>query len=68
MALIELATTPDLSCEHLVIGLDRAMAPSDASRLVRDLGWIGFEALTLKSWAGGLDITSERWLLLGMEV
>lgn len=68
MALIELATTPDLICEELVIGIDRSISPPQANSLVRDLGWVGFEPTTLQPWTGGLDITSQRWLFLVMEV
>ena len=67
MALIELASTAELACEDIVICIDRATSPQEANALVRDLGWVGFEPLTLEKWTGGLDITSQRWFFLGME-
>ncbi|KAI9668383.1 MAG: hypothetical protein M1831_001137 [Alyxoria varia] len=80
MALIELASTPPLSCTSLIIAIDKTLNnqqfPTKTSTLVRDLGWVGFEATTLEAWGPSaeekwgelLPTTSERWLLLGMEV
>ncbi|KAK2068891.1 hypothetical protein P8C59_003507 [Phyllachora maydis] len=30
--------------------------------------WAGFSLVTLDFWTGGLDVTSSRWLLMGMEM
>lgn len=88
MALIELASEC-FSCDRLVICLERN-APG-LHGLVRDLGWVGFELITLAHWvqsetptlqtSGSFssqstmssvfsddDITSEKWLFMGMEV
>ncbi|PSK46232.1 hypothetical protein B9Z65_5200 [Elsinoe australis] len=70
MALLELAGTPEFGCEHLVACLDRETdTKEDHDDLVRDLGWVGFEPTTLEPWCpGAVDITSDRWLFLSMEV
>lgn len=70
MALLELAGTPEFSCENLVACLDRETdTKEDHDDLVRDLGWVGFEPTTLEPWSpGAVDITSDRWLFLSMEV
>ncbi|KAL9092203.1 MAG: hypothetical protein Q9159_000962 [Coniocarpon cinnabarinum] len=68
MALIELASTPGLACEQLVICVERPTSPPATSAVVRDLGWVGFEPATLEQWAGGADLTSRRWFFMGMEV
>jgi oligosaccharide translocation protein RFT1 len=109
MALIELATEC-FACDRLVICLERnaeglrkfhrtlpyqlVLTPYEDG-LVRDLGWVGFELITLAHWAqtdipqrsgsnarcGSFssvstsssvfsddDITSEKWLFMGMEL
>ena len=68
MALMELASTPNLKCSQLVVCLDRSMSPLELQALSRDLGWVGFELITLALWAGGSDLTSARWVLLSVEV
>ena len=79
MALIELSTTPSLSSTSLILCIDKTPdnpVNTKTSSLIRDLGWVGFEATTLEAWCPGaeerfgklLPTTSERWLLLGMEV
>lgn len=95
MALIELATEC-FACDRLVICLQRNA--EGLRGLVRDLGWVGFELITLAHWvqteiprhgaAGGPavrcgsfssvstsssafsddEITSEKWLFMGMEL
>lgn len=104
MALIELASEC-FACDRLVICLERNapglrkissfpsffdMVPNLLiDGLVRDLGWVGFELITLSHWvqsdpiptSGSFsststmssvfsedDITSEKWLFMGMEV
>lgn len=83
MALIELASTPQLDCQRLIVCLERDDAIGTAQaegRLLRDLRWVGFEAATLDEFASISDLdndegaatirppTSERWMLLGMDI
>ncbi|GAB0145225.1 hypothetical protein EsHS_00005663 [Epichloe bromicola] len=67
MALIELADGP-LDCCHLVACVDRRMPVNDAVELTKSLQWVGFEMTTLDHWAHDLDVTSSRWVLMGMEI
>ena len=67
MALIELASTT-FECEDLVICLDRDMEINDAQALMKSLRWVGFDLVTLDNWARERDVTSEKWLFLGMEL
>ena len=67
MALIELASAP-LNCTRLVVCLDRMTPDASRKSLIRDLGWVGFELITLREWAGGRDVVSDKWVFLGMEV
>ncbi|MCJ1395141.1 hypothetical protein MMC18_008022 [Xylographa bjoerkii] len=68
MALIELTNNPVLACSELVICLDRSIDPIDAKGLIRDLGWVGFELTTLTPWNDGVNDTSNKWLMLSMEI
>ncbi len=68
MALIELATSTNFNCERLVICLDRSLEPEERNSLMRDLGWVGFTAVTLHEWADGKDVVSPRWMFLAMEL
>lgn len=70
MALLELASASDFTCERLVACLDRdAESKDELEDLTRDLGWVGFEPVTLEAWSPGMvEVTSPRWLLLAMEV
>lgn len=69
MALIELASSASFACEQIVVCFDREDDTSAPSmNLLRDLGWVGFELATLAHWSRGIDLTSERWLFLCMEV
>jgi len=96
MALIELATEC-FSCDRLVICVERNA--EGLQGLVRDLGWVGFELITLAHWVQPShslptsrrnsasfrsesfsststissvfsedDVTSEKWLFMGMEL
>lgn len=72
MALIELADTA-LHCAHLVICVDRGGAealPDEAATLLKGLQWAGFSLTTLDTWTGGacVDVTSSRWIFMGMEL
>lgn len=67
MALIELASTSTLACEHLLVCLERNVDDTASSSMMRDLRWVGFEPTTLARWSQGHDLTSDRWMFLGME-
>jgi len=67
MALIELADGP-LECSRIVTCLDRRIPPEEALELTRSLQWVGFEMTTLDHWAHDLDVTSNRWVFMGMQV
>lgn len=67
MALIELAETV-FAVSQLVICLDRSVASEDSKAFLKSLRWVGFELITLDMWANSIDITSKKWLYLGMEV
>ncbi|GAB7341144.1 hypothetical protein MBLNU457_7445t1 [Dothideomycetes sp. NU457] len=68
MSLLELGGNADFECSGLVICLDRLGNQDDVADLTRDLGWVGFELVTLDAWSAGTACTSNRWLFLGMEV
>jgi len=68
MSLLELAGNQDFGCSGLVICIDRLGNQEDVADLTRDLGWVGFELVTLDAWSAGTACTSNRWLFLGMEV
>ncbi|KAI1360362.1 ornithine decarboxylase antizyme-domain-containing protein [Xylaria arbuscula] len=67
IALIELADVP-LGCSNVVICMDRDMPEDYAKSLMRSLQWVGFELTTLDHWADDLDVVSDRWFFLGMEI
>ena len=67
MALLELDTGEGLECSQLVVCLDRKGESEAVADLTRDLGWVGFELLTLEGWTDGSLYTSDQWLFLGME-
>lgn len=67
MALLELGNVPEINCSNLVVCVDRDVASDEAKVLLRDLGWVGFEPLTLGGWTGKPHLTSSRWIFLGME-
>jgi Ornithine decarboxylase antizyme len=67
MALIELAAAP-LECTQVVVCLDRATEPQESKALMKSLRWVGFELITLKMWANQRDVTSDKWLFLGMDL
>ncbi|GAM85658.1 hypothetical protein ANO11243_036650 [Dothideomycetidae sp. 11243] len=70
MALLELASAPEFDCPKLVACVDRNVDDiGQFDDLVRDLGWVGFEPTTLEPWnPGAVDVTSQRWLMLDMDV
>ena len=67
MALIELADGP-LDCSHIVTCIDRRMPVDEALELTKSLQWVGFDITTLDHWAADLDVTSDQWVFMGMEV
>jgi len=67
VALIELAES-GLACSHMVVCVDRAIEEEDRAPLLKGLQWAGFSLTTLDFWTGGRDVTSPRWLFVGMEV
>ncbi|CCC13439.1 hypothetical protein SMACR_12076 [Sordaria macrospora] len=69
VALIELADGP-LACSHMVICLDRTISDEEAVPLMKGLQWAGFSMTTFDFWSGGkiCDVTSGRWLFMGMEM
>lgn len=69
IALMELASDPSFDCTGVVACLHRSMDAGELKRLMRDLGWVGFRLITLAHWAEGHEeVTSEKWVFLGMEV
>ncbi len=67
MALIELAETV-FAVSQVVICLDKATPDADTKAFLKSLRWVGFELITLDMWAKSRGVTSDKWLLLGMEI
>jgi len=67
MALIELAETV-FALSQVIICLDRSVPEADRKAFMKSLRWVGFELITLDMWARSIDVTSDKWLFLGMEV
>ncbi|KAF2422451.1 hypothetical protein EJ08DRAFT_690036 [Tothia fuscella] len=67
VALLELCSVADVDCSCLVACLDRQSDNEAMKGLMRDLGWVGFEPLTLMEWTRSDDIISDRWIFLGMD-
>jgi len=67
MALLELCSISSFDCTQLVACLDRRLPANEMSGLRRDLGWVGFEPVTLAPWTESDEIVSPRWLLMGMD-
>jgi len=67
MALIELAESV-FAVSQVVICVDRSIRESDRKAFLKSLRWVGFELVSLDLWAGDLDVSSDKWLLLGMEI
>ncbi|KAI9878720.1 MAG: hypothetical protein M1830_010680 [Pleopsidium flavum] len=68
MALIELASDSIPNCTGLIACLNRSIGPGELTRLMRDLGWVGFKLVTLDRWSKGQEATSKAWVFLGMEL
>ena len=67
MALMELAGPDGLGCAKLVVCPSRKIEPSALMSLSRDLGWAGFELVTLAALTGQGELTSEEWLFFEIE-
>lgn len=67
MALIELAETV-FAVGQVIICVDRAVPEDERKAFMKSLRWVGFEMTTLDMWANALDVTSDKWLFLGMEI
>ena len=52
----------------MAICIDRTISKPDTQSLTKGLQWAGFSLTTLDFWAGHADITSTRWLVMGMEL
>lgn len=69
VALMELANDPSFDCTGVVACLHRSIGADELKRLMRDLGWVGFSLITLAAWAEGQEeVTSAKWVFLGLEV
>jgi hypothetical protein len=70
IALFELADITTFGCSQIVACVGRSEG-TDATELVRSLGWCGFSLTTLKPWMSsdnqGTSV-SEKWLFLVAEV
>lgn len=67
MALLELCDSPEVECSKMVVCVDRDFDEEDSKSLLRDLGWVGFEPMTLDEWSHDETIVSDKWMLLSME-
>ena len=67
MALIELAEVV-FDVQTLVICLDRSISEADRKALMNSLKWVGFELITLEMWSHDMNLTSDKWIYLGMEI
>ncbi len=52
----------------MVICIDRSIPGDDARAMIKGLQWAGFSLTTLDYWSSGLDVVSDQWLFMGMEV
>ncbi|KAI9776716.1 MAG: hypothetical protein M1835_005446 [Candelina submexicana] len=68
IALLELASTPAFDCPQLVVCLDRSLEEEKEKSFMRDLGWVGFQLVTLSSLLNTKEVLSDSWLFLTMEV
>lgn len=67
VALIELAESV-FAVTQVVICLDRSISEVDRKLFMKNLRWVGFEPITFDMWANAMDVTSDNWLFLGMEI
>ncbi|ROT41754.1 ornithine decarboxylase antizyme [Sodiomyces alkalinus F11] len=66
MALIDLADGA-LDCQRIVVCLDRRIPEPETKGFMKSLQWVGFDLTTLRPWAS-MDVTSEEWLFMAMEL
>lgn len=52
----------------MVLCIDRSIPAGETKLLTKGLQWAGFSLTTLDFWSTGLDLVSNRWLFMGMEV
>ncbi len=52
----------------MAICIDRSIPKEDGKSLTKGLAWAGFSFTTLDFWAGKADVTSDRWVVMGMEL
>lgn len=57
-----------MGCSRLVVCLDRDIPADDNKTLMRNLQWAGFELATLDRWSKSVDVTSNRWLFMEMDI
>ena len=57
-----------LECSSIVLCVDRTIPQQERAILVKNLQWVGFVPTTMDVWANDIDITSNRWLCMAMEV
>jgi hypothetical protein len=67
MALLEICNIQEVECSKLVICVDRHLETEDSNGLLRDLGWVGFEAITFEEWTNNPRVVSDQWMLLSMD-
>jgi hypothetical protein len=68
MALLELCSVDEVDCTKLVVCVERSLPADQSAGLMKDLGWVGFEPITLDEWSNNPMLVSERWLFLSMEI
>ncbi|KAI9782664.1 MAG: hypothetical protein M1816_001735 [Peltula sp. TS41687] len=73
MSIIELATSSHFDCSALVVCLDRSIGQKSLRTLIRDLGWVGFDLVTLDAWSMGGSkgpdgSLSSEWVFVAMEL
>ena len=67
MALLELCSISTFDCARLLVCLDRHTKSAEMKGFMRDLGWVGFEPVTVADWTNSNEIVSDRWVFLGMD-
>jgi hypothetical protein len=67
MALLELCEVNSLSCDRLIVCIDRQADTTTRDTVVKDLGWIGFGLTTLDDFSDAGELTSDKWLFMDME-
>ncbi|KAI9675616.1 MAG: hypothetical protein M1817_000982 [Caeruleum heppii] len=68
MALMELASTSWLDCDHMTVCLARQTPSTQLKNLMRDLGWVGFRLGTVALGATTAIMVESAWVFLSLEV